>query len=209
MSKLLIILAWAFSINIYCAQKNEIIPNASYFIYGGATGVRGDEFISDEYNCVNFYTFDGILICQKEMNRSYSTDSQACMPQPVRYKIVYWPEIHPDANPKDSVSGEFVVFYDKSNNIIKSYRYEGPKPVTIKSVAAQKTLKIRNKRQLCIGEFLDLRVIAHKENKIHMAELEEQKRKRTIYEQENLRVKEENTKQLKEIEKDIRLSFFK
>lgn len=164
---LLILFLLGFGINLYCAQQNEIIPGASYFIYDGATGVRGDE-VPHYSRGVNFYSYNGQFLGQvwitklsKEDNSQMIKllDPKARKPQPVRYEMVSWPEIHESLNQENNISGKFIVFYDKYNNKIANYRYTGKKFITKDSIAAQKTYKNNGNKQLTIGEVLDLSIL--------------------------------------------------
>lgn len=166
MKKLLILLIWIISCNLYCLESQLYIPKASYYVIQKATGVRADELVESQFYLVDYYQFNGKFIetihffNDQQLSSLKFLDSyidvSAPKPQPVKCKIVIWPEIYPNTNMGDSVSDEFAVFYDRHNNLIANYRYNEDKDITLKSLSKQKIFLKLNNKYLTINDVLDL-----------------------------------------------------
>lgn len=118
--------------------KRPIIEGASYYtinpphkpLYSGWS--NGD--------IISFYTHDGQLLMSStdfsDINGNKRLDPQAPKPQVAKYQICYWDGIVVAKLPfskgtlRYAPDGDFIIFFDKHGNGIKSYRYSGSKPPT-------------------------------------------------------------------------------
>jgi len=113
------------------AHKNHtIIPDASYCVYDRTDEILGSFPAQSEY--VTFYTCDGTCIERFDDRESlrYAArmlDKNTPKPQPVRYKIKYWPGIEIGFGAIKGKPGWFIVFYDRNGKRINSYRYDKEK----------------------------------------------------------------------------------
>ena len=119
----------SYGMEVY--KKPSIIEDASYLIDS-----ESDSCGFSKDNTPGFYTASGELIQEVEerfggrnehLARKLRLDPNAPKPQPTTYKVKYWA-----AFPftwgfgfkgTKGTPGDFVVFYDKNKNVIKSYRY--------------------------------------------------------------------------------------
>lgn len=127
----------ALSFSLICAfgikannKSNLIIPNASYVICDGFDPYSRGYIITDDpfkYVTAKAYTFDGKLIDTKKFNSHFSIiqtikqmiDPKAAKPRPVKFRIVYhFGKIG---------TGHYIIFYDKNDNLIDSFKYDGDK----------------------------------------------------------------------------------
>lgn len=106
---------------------DSVVPNSSYMIYEGVQGIVGEVPATSRY--VTFYTCNGDPIQKVEHHFCFSVmerklDRLAPKPMPVAYQIKYWPAISIGFGLKEWALGDFIIFYDKNNNKIASYRYD-------------------------------------------------------------------------------------
>lgn len=117
------------STSLYTMDKNpEVILNASYLVYEKTTMLGVGVLPSSRY--VSFYTYDGEFIESRKHDFSFTAikkmlDNKAHKPRPVKYKIVHWDGVQIGFGMRKGIPGKFIVFYDKNNNIITRYRYNG------------------------------------------------------------------------------------
>lgn len=128
MNKYLLILVLIIAVvdSYSMEQDDSVVPNASYVIYEGDTGVPGGVPHHSRY--VTFYSSCGDLIKKIEHNFDFQLiekrlDSAAPKPQPTKYKIKHCPGISLGFGFK-SEPRDFVVFYDKNGNKIDKFLYD-------------------------------------------------------------------------------------
>ena len=131
MNNYITILSFAFLTTTisYPMEKvdNTVIPNSSYMIYEGQYGIISG--VPNTSRNVTFYTCNGDPIATEEHYfrfrlMSRKLDPAAPKPQPIKYEIKYWPAVSCPDGMKKGVPGDFILFYDKNGNQIKSYRYD-------------------------------------------------------------------------------------
>lgn len=115
-------------------EESSIIKNASYVIDS-----ESDSFGFSKDNTPGFYTASGELIQEvkerfggrnEHLRRKLRLDPKAQKPQPTTYKYMYWKGYPYTAfygliKGTKGVAGDCIVFFDKNENVIKSYRYNG------------------------------------------------------------------------------------
>lgn len=106
---------------------DSVVSNASYLVYQGATSIPGG--VPTTSRIATFYTFDGRPIksvehkfCFPVMDRKL--DRNAPKPQPTEYEIKFWPAFQFPLGIRKGAPGNFILFYDKSGNIIDRLRYD-------------------------------------------------------------------------------------
>lgn len=123
---LLNIVLCAINKNIYTSEN--LILGASYVIYEGDTDIVRN--IPYESKRAFFFTYDGDLIKEEfhnfnEKKMNSMLDPNARKPQPTKITIEYWPDAK--ISPANEHHGYFIVFYDKNNNKIISFRTDDEK----------------------------------------------------------------------------------
>lgn len=129
---------------IYAMEQQDkpeaIVPNASYAIYEGASGIVGGVPTTSRW--VTFYTCDGQSISTIEHKFRFPVidrmlDGNAPRPRPVDCEVKYWPAIQLCFGLPKGVPGNFILFYDKNRNVIKSLRCEDDANATIQKCGEQ------------------------------------------------------------------------
>lgn len=113
---------------VNCAQQN-VVPNSSYIVYENTDPITGSN-INSTY--IEFYTHDGKFITKTSDFEKIQKrlDLIAPKPKPVKYAIKYWPAINIGWGTK-GVPGNFIIFYDKNNNIIESFRFNKDNKISV------------------------------------------------------------------------------
>ncbi len=105
----------------YMEPSGAVIPSASYMVYEGAAETGGIAYTS---KYVTFYTYDGQALATIEHGLFFPVmerklDKNAPKPRPTKYKIIYNKGIRYKVAP-----GYWIIFYDKNNKRIDSWRFE-------------------------------------------------------------------------------------
>lgn len=121
------LLAVVTNLSVMASLDESVISQASYMVYDDANDLG---WMSSSGGFVTFYTAQGDYIEKVEHNFRFSSmksklDKSAPRPQPVAYKVKYWPAFPIKGNPRvtKGVPGDFIIFYDKNGNVIARYRF--------------------------------------------------------------------------------------
>jgi hypothetical protein len=130
-----VLISLIISLNMMAMNTQEIIPSASYAAPADQDDITGNRTSAN--TSITFYTFDGNPITTMPLPAGRTiTDNQldksAPKPQPVSCAIKYWPAFRAPVGGllglfiptiTKGVPGDFIVFYDKNEKIVQSYRY--------------------------------------------------------------------------------------
>ncbi len=107
---------------------DSVVPGAAYLVYEGTPkDVLGGVPAHSQY--VTFYSADGDALKTVAHGSQWPAmarklDPNAPKPKPVKYAVSYWPGVTVGSGKTKGVPGDFIIFYDKHDNKVASYRYD-------------------------------------------------------------------------------------